>query len=33
MLMARRIKLDNVRPWAMINACTRGRLLTGTPAG
>ena len=28
MLMARHIKLENVHPWAMVNACTHGRLLT-----
>jgi transposase-like protein len=33
MLTARRINLDNVHPWAMVNACTRGRLLTMPPAG
>jgi len=33
MLMARHIKLENVHPWAMVNACTRGRLLTAAPAG
>jgi hypothetical protein len=33
MLTACRINLDNVHPWAMVNACTRGRLLTMTPAG
>ncbi len=33
MLMARLIKLDNVHPWAMVKACTRGRLLTAAPAG
>jgi len=32
-LMARHIKLENVHPWAMVNACTRGRLLTASPAG
>jgi hypothetical protein len=31
-LMARHIKLDKVHPWAMVNACTRGRLLTAAPA-
>ena len=33
MLMARRIKLENAHPWAMVNACTHGRLLTAAPAG
>jgi hypothetical protein len=33
MLMARHIKLDNVHPWAMVNACTHGRLLTAALAG
>jgi len=33
MLMARHIKLENIHPWAMVNACTRGRLLTAAPAG
>lgn len=33
MLMARHIKLENVHPWAMVNACTRGQLLTAAPAG
>ena len=33
MLMARHIKLENVHPWAMVNACTHGRLLTAAPAG
>jgi transposase-like protein len=32
-LMARHIKLENVHPWGMVNACTRGRLLTADPAG
>jgi len=32
-LMARLIKVENVHPWAMVNACTRGRLLTAGPAG
>jgi hypothetical protein len=33
MLTARRIKLENAHPWAMVNACTRGQLLTAAPAG
>jgi hypothetical protein len=33
MLTARRIKLEHICPWAMVNACTRGQLLTAAPAG